>query len=214
MLCAGSRNAAHLVNADDPNVLEIWNLVFMQYNRPQAGGDLLHLPSLHIDTGMGLERLTSILQQKTSNYDTDIFMPLLDAVHAEFRLPVRAGVGAGTETPDKQLPPYGYSEYQSAVEFSAEHGSRSMEWQLQEKQLQQRDLAYRVIADHLRTASIAIADGTQLSSGGRGYVIRRVLRRALRYAQLLTKEAQAIAECDKDRYSHSDGDVMVKLPST
>ena len=172
------------MNADDPNVLEIWNLVFMQYNRAVVGGDLTPLPALHIDTGMGLERLTSILQGTTSNYDTDIFIPILDAIHKEYKLP---------GNPTEQLPSYSFSEYQSTNDFVTTHGTQSTELQLEEKQRQQRDLAYRVIADHLRTASIAIADGTQLSSVGRGYVIRRVLRRALRYAQLLTKESNAIA---------------------
>lgn len=182
---SGGRNASELVNADDPNVLEIWNLVFMQYNRTTAGGALQPLPALHIDTGLGLERLTSILQGKTSNYDTDIFEPILAAIHREFCV-------SGAERAS-QLPPYARSEFQSSAEFLLKHGGLSQGEQRQERQRQERDLAYRVIADHLRTAAVAIADGTQLSSGGRGYVIRRVLRRALRYSQLLSKESLALA---------------------
>lgn len=90
----GGRNAAALVNADDPNVIEIWNLVFIQYNR-ELSGQLRLLPNKHIDTGMGLERLTSILQQKHSNYDTDVFMPLFEAIHKAIGCPPYSGkIGA------------------------------------------------------------------------------------------------------------------------
>ena len=165
------------MNADDPNVLEIWNLVFMRYNREVAGGKLVPLPALHIDTGMGLERITSILKHKTSNYDTDIFTPIMDAIHQEY---------CSTRMGSKLLPPYSFTDYEA---FISKSNMLSHSELAQLRQHQQRDLAYRVIADHLRTASIAIADGVRLSSVGRGYVIRRVLRRALRYAQFLSKES-------------------------
>ena len=125
-----------LVNKDDPQVIEIWNLVFMQYNR-MADGHLVELPAKHVDTGMGFERLVRVLQGKTSNYDTDVFQPIIQAIAKM----------AGIE--------YGKAE--------------------------KTDVAMRVIADHLRAVSFAIADGQLPSNNGAGYVIRRVLRRAVRY---------------------------------
>ncbi len=126
-----------LVNNDHPQVIEIWNNVFMEFNR-KADGSLEPLPARHVDTGMGFERLCMALQDKTSNYDTDIFQPLIQFIA------IRAGVkyGAGEKT----------------------------------------DIAMRVMADHIRAISFAIADG-QLPGNNKGaYVIRRILRRAVRYA--------------------------------
>ena len=125
-----------LINMDDPQVIEIWNLVFMQYNR-MANGQLVELPAKHVDTGMGFERLVRVLQGKTSNYDTDIFQPLIQ------ELAKMSGFAYGKE--------------------------------------EKIDVAMRVIADHLRAVSFAIADGQLPSNNGAGYVIRRVLRRAVRY---------------------------------
>lgn len=125
-----------LVNKDNPEVIEIWNLVFMQYNR-LANGSLVNLSAKHIDTGMGFERLVRVIQNKKSNYDTDVFTPLIDKV---------------SELSGK---PYGKEEMV--------------------------DIAMRVIADHLRAVSFAVADGQLPSNNGAGYVIRRVLRRAVRY---------------------------------
>ena len=125
-----------LVNMDDPQVIEIWNLVFMQYNR-MANGQLVELPAKHVDTGMGFERLVRVLQGKTSNYDTDVFQPIIQAIAK------MSGIA------------YGKAE--------------------------KTDVAMRVIADHLRAVSFAIADGQLPSNNGAGYVIRRVLRRAVRY---------------------------------
>jgi len=141
----GNRNAAHLVNMDDPDVLEIWNLVFMQFNR-EADKSLRPLPQKHIDCGMGLERLVSIIQGKSSNYDTDSFMPIFKAIEE------RSGVGR----------PYGGL--------------------LGEADVGKVDMAYRVIADHIRTLTIALADGGRPDNVGRGYVLRRILRRGIRFA--------------------------------
>ncbi|MGI2298238.1 alanine--tRNA ligase [Candidatus Cardinium hertigii] len=128
--------AAQLVNTGHPQVIEIWNLVFMQYNR-QASGKLVDLPHKHIDTGMGLERLAMVLQGKTSNYDTDIFIPLIEKIEQI----------AG-------------KSYQKSTTIA---------------------VAMRVIADHLRAVAFAIADGQPPAQAKAGYVIRRILRRAMRY---------------------------------
>ena len=125
-----------LVNKDHPEVIEIWNLVFIQFNR-KADGSLEPLPQKHIDTGMGFERLTMVLQGVRSNYDTDIFQPLIKAIAS------LAGVNYGSDN--------------------------------------KKDIAMRVIADHLRAVAFAIADGQMPSNNKAGYVIRRILRRAVRY---------------------------------
>jgi alanyl-tRNA synthetase len=141
-----------LVNMDHPQVVEIWNLVFMQFNR-KADGSLERLPAQHVDTGMGFERLCMVMQNVQSNYDTDVFTPLIQEIE---RI---------TETPyDKNSIP------------TEENGKTSV--------------AIRVIADHVRAVAFAIADGQLPSNNGAGYVIRRILRRAIRYGFtfLQTKE--------------------------
>ncbi len=137
---------ASLVNQDHPQVVEIWNLVFMEFNR-QADGALKSLPAKHVDTGMGFERLCMALQGKQSNYDTDVFQPLIT------RLSELSGIAYGTA--------------------------------------EKSDIALRVIADHVRAVAFAIADGQLPSNNGAGYVIRRILRRAIRYgfSYLNLKEA-------------------------
>lgn len=140
----GNRDASYLVNRDDPNVLEIWNLVFIQYNR-EEGRVLKPLPAKHIDTGMGLERTLSILQGKNSNYDTDLFVPIFEAIQK------------GT-------------------------GSRPYAGKVGASDVDGIDMAYRVLADHIRVLTIALSDGGRPQNTGRGYVIRRILRRAVRFA--------------------------------
>ncbi|CAM9311423.1 unnamed protein product [Chrysoparadoxa australica] len=144
----GGRDAAALVNADSPDVVEIWNLVFMQFNKQAGLGELQRLPAQHVDTGLGLERLVSILQGKPSNYDTDLFTPLFAAIHSLL--------------PEGSLP------------YSGKVGADDIDL---------HDTAYRVLADHARTLTFAIADGAVPSNEGRGYVLRRILRRAVRYGQ-------------------------------
>jgi alanyl-tRNA synthetase len=129
-------SGAELVNEDHPQVVEIWNLVFMQFNR-KADGSLEKLPAQHVDTGMGFERLCMVLQDKTSNYDTDAFTPLIKEIET---------ITATT---------YGSSE--------------------------KTDIAIRVISDHVRAVAFSIADGQLPSNTGAGYVIRRILRRGIRY---------------------------------
>lgn len=140
----GGRSVPELVNQDDPDVLEIWNLVFIQFNREQDGS-LKLLPKKHIDCGMGYERLVSVIQDKRSNYDTDVFVPLFDAIQK------------GSNAP----------KYEGRV------GADDVDC---------IDMAYRVLADHARTITIALADGGMPDNTGRGYVLRRILRRAVRYA--------------------------------
>ena len=146
-----------LVNKDDPQVIEIWNLVFMQYNR-KADGSLEKLAMNVIDTGMGFERLVRMLQGKHSNYDTDIFQPIIKA--------------------EEQITGLSYSR-------SEERGARS------EDNSQQIDVAMRVCADHLRAVAFSIADGQLPGNAKAGYVIRRILRRAVRYAYTFLGQKEA-----------------------
>jgi len=134
--------AKNLVNMDHPSVIELWNLVFIQYNR-LSNGTLVELPEKHIDTGMGFERLVRVIQKKDSNYDTDIFMPLIIAIE---------------RMSDKK---YGSNE--------------------------EVDVAMRVIADHVRAVSFCICDGQIPGNTGAGYVVRRILRRAVRYGYTFLK---------------------------
>ena len=133
-----------LVNADDPNVIEIWNNVFMQFNR-KADKSLEELPAKSVDTGMGFERLVRAVQNSKSNYDTDLWLPL-------FR----------------------FLEEFSGIEYTGTYPGVDADWK-------RTDVAMRVVADHLRAVSFAVADGEMPSNTGAGYVIRRILRRAVRY---------------------------------
>jgi alanyl-tRNA synthetase len=149
-----------LVNKDDPRCIEIWNLVFIQFNA-NADGSFSPLPQRHVDTGMGFERATAIIQGTKnfvdfsgtiSNYETDVFRPIFDQIEK------LTGKKYASTLPQRDTPP---------------------------DEQQKIDIAFRVIADHIRTLSFAIADGVIPSNEGRGYVLRRILRRAVRYGRTL-----------------------------
>ncbi len=159
---------ASLVNKDNPQVIEIWNLVFMQYNR-KADGSLEPLPDKVIDTGMGFERLCMALQGKKSNYDTDVFQPLIKKI----------GLLAGKE-------------------YGKDHDT---------------DVAMRVIADHVRTIAFSIADGQLPSNAKAGYVIRRILRRAVRYGYTFLGFKEAFMHLLVDTLIESMGEAYPELPA-
>lgn len=157
-----------LVNMDHPQVVEIWNLVFMQYNR-KANGSLEVLPQKHIDTGMGFERLCMVLQGVQSNYDTDVFTPIIREI----------------ETIAEK--PYGKDE--------------------------DVDVAIRVISDHVRAVAFSIADGQLPSNTGAGYVIRRILRRAIRYSFTFLDQKEPFIYRLVDVLSKKMGDAFPELKS-
>ncbi|KAH9022566.1 tRNA synthetases class II (A)-domain-containing protein [Lactarius pseudohatsudake] len=141
----GGRDASHLVNKDDPLVVEIWNNVFIQFNR-EDDGSLKSLPAKHVDTGMGFERLVTAIQGVRSNYDTDVFSPLFARIQ----------------------------EITGVRPYAGKFGDEDTDG---------IDTAYRVVADHVRTLAFALSDGGVPNNVGRGYVLRRILRRGARYAR-------------------------------
>ena len=157
-----------LVNQDHPQVIEIWNLVFMEFNR-KADGNLEKLPAKHVDTGMGFERLCMVVQNVQSNYDTDVFTPIIREIETI------------TDTN------YGKNE--------------------------QTDIAIRVIADHIRAVAFAIADGQLPSNNGAGYVIRRILRRAIRYGFTFLNQKEAFIYKLTDVLSDQMGDSFPEIKS-
>ncbi len=157
-----------LVNKDHPLVVEIWNLVFIQFNR-KADGSLEKLPANHVDTGMGFERLCMVLQGVKSNYDTDVFTPLIKEIEKI------------------TSSPYGKNE--------------------------ETDIAIRVIADHVRAVAFAIADGQLPGSTGAGYVIRRILRRAIRYGFTFLNQKEAFVYKLVDTLSKQMGEAFPELRS-
>ncbi len=140
------RTGTSLVNAGDPRVMELWNLVFIQHNRGPDGA-LDALPAVHVDTGMGLERLAAVMQGRQSNYATDLFVPVI----ARIEEIAGTAYGAGADAGDR----YDAADEENLV-----------------------DVAMRVIADHVRALTFAVADGIRISNEGRGYVLRSILRRA------------------------------------
>lgn len=161
-----AEDGALLVNKDNPQVIEIWNLVFMQYNR-KADGTLEPLPAKVIDTGMGFERLCMALQGKKSNYDTDVFTPIIDVISN------LSGLKYGSD--------------------------------------EKVDIAMRVVADHLRTISFSIADSQLPSNAKAGYVIRRILRRAVRYAYTFLNQKEAFMYKLVDKLVEEMGDSYLEL---
>ncbi len=157
---------AELVNADHPEVIEVWNLVFIQYDR-KSNGNLDPLPAKHVDTGMGFERLCRVIQKKKSNYDTDVFVPIINQI------------AKITNTP------YGINE--------------------------EKDIAMRVIADHIRTIAFSITDGQLPSNNKAGYVIRRILRRAVRYGYTFLNQRQSFMHKLLPALSDSMGDAYPEL---
>ena len=155
-----------LINEDHPHVVEIWNLVFMQYNR-KANGTLVDLPNKHIDTGMGFERLCMVLQNVQSNYDTDIFTPII-----------------------REIETIADVKYGENLE---------------------QDIAIRVISDHVRAVAFSIADGQLPSNTGAGYVIRRILRRAVRYGFTFLNKKEPFIYKLVDVLSNKMGDAFPEL---
>mmetsp|Transcript_55150 Transcript_55150/g.179249 ORF Transcript_55150/g.179249 Transcript_55150/m.179249 type:complete len:1007 (-) Transcript_55150:148-3168(-) len=171
----GNRSGAHLVNADDPDLLEIWNIVFMEFER-KTDGSLVPLPAQSVDTGMGLERITSVLLDVTSNYDTDLFSHIFKAIQ------------------DKT----------GARDYTGKVGAADTD---------HVDMAYRVIADHIRTLTIALTDGAVPSNEGRGYVLRRVLRRAVRYGREVLNGPPGFFHTLVDSVIETLGDAFPSLKS-
>ncbi len=167
-----------LVNQDDPQVIEIWNIVFMQFNR-KADGSLEPLAMNVIDTGMGFERLVRMLQGKHSNYDTDVFQPIIKEIEK------LSGMKYGFTTPTGE----GESEQEKI------------------------DIAMRVVADHLRAVSFSIADGQLPSNAKAGYVIRRILRRAVRYAYTFLGQKEAFIYRLLPVLVHEMGEAYPELPA-
>jgi alanyl-tRNA synthetase len=148
------KSGQNLVNAGDANVIELWNLVFIQFNRA-GDGSLSPLPAKHVDTGMGFERLCAILNGKKSNYDTDVFEPLFEEIRKRCNAPEYSGTLPGNEPNQNDVT----------------------------KEQLMADVTYRVIADHVRCLVFAITDGGCPSNEGAGYVLRRILRRSVRYGR-------------------------------
>ena len=177
---ASGKSGRELVNQDDPQVIEIWNLVFMQFNR-KADGSLEKLSMNVIDTGMGFERLVRMLQGKHSNYDTDVFQPIIKA--------------------EQQLTGLKYFTFEEEEEAGGASSSSQ----------ESINVAMRVCADHLRAVSFSIADGQLPSNAKAGYVIRRILRRAVRYAYTFLGQKESFLHKLVPTLVHEMGDAFPEL---
>src|SRR4029453_10153480 len=164
-----------LVNKGDPRCIEIWNLVFIQFNA-NPDGSFAPLPQRHVDTGMGFERVSAIIQgtknltdfsRTISNYETDVFRPTFDEVEK-----------LSGKKYESTIPNAGQAQRLSDTEGGSRSGRPT-----NDPDQEKIDIAFRVIADHIRALSFAVADGIIPSNEGRGYVLRRILRRAVRYGR-------------------------------
>ncbi|MCH8808171.1 MAG: hypothetical protein IH986_19075, partial [Planctomycetes bacterium] len=155
--------------AGDARVIELWNLVFIQFSR-SADGKLTPLPAKHVDTGLGFERVTALLQGKTSNYDTDIFTPIFEAIRDVTGAPAYTG-----SLPSSVAPVSNRCETNGSDEHRLQTGATDPQTMI--------DVSYRVIADHIRCLTFALTDGAVPDREGRGYVLRRILRRAVFYGR-------------------------------
>ena len=205
-----------LVNAGDARCIEIWNLVFIQFNA-NADGTFSPLPQRHVDTGMGLERITAMIQGTKnftdftgiiSNYETDVFRPIFDELEKlsgkKYRSTLPTSADRGAHAPPRAAVGASPTASGEAPDTTPEAGVLPREEQ------QKIDIAFRVIADHIRTLSFAIADGIQPSNEGRGYVLRRILRRAVRYGRMLGFHDPFFFELT-DVLVHTMGDVFPEL---
>lgn len=179
---ASGKTGRELVNQDDPQVIEIWNLVFMQFNR-KADGSLEKLSMNVIDTGMGFERLVRMMQGKHSNYDTDVFQPIIKA--------------------EEQITGLKYTTFEEETEM--DHESADF------KKQDETNVAMRVCADHLRAVAFSIADGQLPSNAKAGYVIRRILRRAVRYAYTFLGQKEGFLYKLVPTLVHEMGDAFPEL---
>ena len=214
-----------LVNAGDARCIEIWNLVFIQFNA-NADGTFSPLPQRHVDTGMGLERITAMIQGTknfsdftglVSNYETDVFRPIFDELETlsgkkyTSTLPQAPGSATVAVVGEAVSPSQAFPIATSSKESSSRRDTTTNDRDGRAPQIA-IDIAFRVIADHIRTLSFAIADGIQPSNEGRGYVLRRILRRAVRYGRTLGFHEPFFYRL-VDVLVRTMGEVFIELPA-
>ncbi|MBO3097498.1 alanine--tRNA ligase [Gelidibacter pelagius] len=197
-----------LVNMDHPQVVEIWNLVFMQYNR-KANGSLEPLPQKHIDTGMGFERLCMVLQGVQSNYDTDVFTPIIREIETISNKPYIPIVGTSRDLSNNG-DVSNNRDVSNNQDLSKNGTSNPITDSHQQEEI---NVAIRVISDHVRAVAFSIADGQLPSNTGAGYVIRRILRRAIRYSFTFLDQKEPFIYRLVDVLSKKMGDAFPELKS-